>query len=307
MSAAKPDADHQHNWRAVPERSNRFWISIIMWIALHLGRPIASLLLYPITTYFVIFSDRTRVDSRHFLRLALGRETGWGDVFRHYHTFAATLLDRIYIFAGQHQRISLSMDGLEVLERHARSGRGGLLVGAHLGSFEIIRAIGRSRGGFSIKPLVYGDRTPRITGLFQKLNPELFDDIVYMGQPGSLIGLDAQTRAGGFVAILGDRSVTGDKQVICDFFGRPAIFPQAPVMLARVLDVPMILFTCINQGNGHYHVSFEELADTPAMPRAQRAAATQAIMQRYAARIEHYCRLAPYNWFNFYDFWQSDP
>jgi predicted LPLAT superfamily acyltransferase len=26
-------------------------------------------------------------------------------------------------------------------------------------------------------------------------------------------------------------------------------------------------------------------------------------LQAYVARLEHYCRLSPYNWFNFYDFW----
>ena len=27
-------------------------------------------------------------------------------------------------------------------------------------------------------------------------------------------------------------------------------------------------------------------------------------IQNYGLRIEHYCRLTPYNWFNFYDFWK---
>ena len=33
------------------------------------------------------------------------------------------------------------------------------------------------------------------------------------------------------------------------------------------------------------------------------AARLDGMMRRYVARLEHYCREAPFNWFNFYDFW----
>jgi len=293
-------------WLVLPERSNLFWLNTIIWIALRVGRWVARMLLYPITAYFVVFSDRTRTASHDFLRRALGRDCGWAEVFRHYHTFACTLLDRIYTFAGQDQRLDVRVQGLEVLDSYARSGRSCLLVGAHLGSFEIVRAVGRLRGGLRIKALVYGESTPRITGLYRKLNPSLFEDIIYMGCAGSLVGLDEHVRQGGIVALLGDRSVQADKRVRCRFFGQPAWFPEAPALLARILDVPLVLFFCLHQGDGRYEVWFEHLADPPRVARNEREAATHAIMQRYADRLEHYCRLAPYNWFNFYDFWQPD-
>jgi predicted LPLAT superfamily acyltransferase len=293
-------------WLDVPERSNRFWLRTITWIALRLGRSVASFLLYPISAYFVVFSDRTRTASRDFLRRALGRDCGWLDVFRHYHTFACSLLDRIYVFAGQDHRLDLRVHGLEVLEQYAGSGRSCLLVGAHLGGWEIVRAVGRLRRGFRVKALVYGERTPLITGLFRKLNPALFEDIVYMGEPGSLVGLDEHAREGSLIAILGDRSMHGDKRVRCDFLGEPAWFPEAPALLSRILDVPLVLFVCLHRGDGCYDVWFEHLAEPPRGPRGERDRAVRETMQRYARRLEHYCRLAPYNWFNFHDFWQSD-
>lgn len=292
-------------WQEVPERSNLFWLNTITWIALRMGRWVAYALLYPITAYFVLFSDRTRTDSRRFLRRALGRDAGWRDVFRHYHTFARTLVDRIYTFGGQHQTLDIQTHGVEVLERHSQSGRGCLLVSAHLGGFELIRAVGRERHGFRVKALIDGDSTPQISSLFRRLNPSLFDDFVYMGNPNALIGLDEHTRQGGLVAILGDRSVPGDKRLRCRFFGEAAWFPEAPALLARILKVPLVMFICLNRGNGRYEVWFEDLADAPQASRSQRARETGAIMQRFADRLEHYARLSPYNWFNFYDFWQD--
>ena len=114
-----------------------------------------------------------------------GRDCGWAEVFRHYHTFARTLLDRLYIFAGQGQRLDIRIQGLDVLDSYVRSGRGCLLVGAHFGSFEIARAVGVLGSGYPIKALVYGKGTPRIAGMYKKLNPSLFKDIINMGDTGS--------------------------------------------------------------------------------------------------------------------------
>lgn len=293
-------------WLELPERSNLFWLNMIKWIALRLGRWLPRLLLYPISAYFVIFSHRTRAASLDFLRRVFGRNCGWAEVFLHYHTFACTLLDRLYIFAGQGQQLTIRIHGQEVLDSYAQSGRGCLLVGAHLGSFEIIRAVGVLQSQYAIKALVYGEGTPRIAGLFQKLNPALFKDIIYMGDVGSLVGLEQHAKQGGIIALMGDRSVQASKRIRCEFFGEPAWFPEAPALLSRILDMPLVLFFCLHRGDGCYEVWFEHLADPMQCLRHQREAASHDIMQHYAKRLEHYCRLAPYNWFNFYNFWQAD-
>jgi len=294
-------------WLNIPERSSLFWLRAIVWIALRLGRGLAWLLLYPITAYFLLFANRTGAASTAYLRRILAREPGFAERFRHYHTFACTLLDRVYVLAGQDRRLDIRVHGLELLESRARSGRGCILVGAHLGSFEIIRAVGRVRGGFKVKALVHGERTPLIAGLYRRLNPALHEDIVDMGNPSSLLGLDEHIAGGGWVALLGDRALHGDKRVLCDFLGVPAYFPQAPVLLGQILQAPLLLFVCLHRGWGRYEVYFETLTDAPpSLPRGERETAVREIMQRYAGRLEHYCRLAPYNWFNFHDFWRIE-
>ena len=37
--------------------------------------------------------------------------------------------------------------------------------------------------------------------------------------------------------------------------------------------------------------------------RVERGALVEDAMRRYVERLEHYCRGAPFNWFNFYDYW----
>lgn len=293
-------------WQSLPERSNAFWLRTIAWIALHLGRPLARGLLYPITAYFLLVRNATLPAARRFLRRALAQEPGWRDLFRLYHTFACTLLDRLFVLAGQDHRLSIRVQGLEVLERFTNTGSACLLVGSHLGSFEIIRALGRSRLGLRVKVLMDTEATPQITRLYRSINPSLYEDIVPMNQPGALLELVPLIRQGGMLALLGDRCLAGDRRAGCRFFGEPIDLPQTPFMLAQALELPMVLFFCLHEGWGRYTVVFEDLAPFHPLPRRQREAAAQATMQHYTDRLEHHARRAPWNWFNFHDIWQRE-
>jgi len=293
-------------WQSLPERSNAFWLKLITWIALHGGRWVSRPLLYPITAYFLIFRNSTVPASRRYLRKALNREPDWRDIFRQYHTFACTLLDRLFVLSNQDHRLKIDVHGLDILERFASHKKGCLLVGSHLGSFEIIRAVGRTRRGLRVKALMYGEATPQITRLYRDLNPTLHEDIIPVGGPATLVGLDGYLEAGGLLALLGDRCVSGDKRLQCEFFGEQAWFPQTPLLLSQILKVPMLFFVCLHTGWGRYEVHFEELASYQPIDRLQRPLEAQRVMQHYVDRLQHYCRKSPYNWFNFHDVWQAN-
>ena len=293
-------------WQSLPERSNTFWLRAITFIALRLGRTVSRVLLYPITAYFLVFRNRTLDASRRYLRAALDREPVWMDSFRQYHTFACTLVDRLFVLSGRDRCLEVRVHGLDVLERFAGTGAGCVLVGAHLGSFEVVRLVGRTRRGLRVKAMMYGESTPQIASLYRDLNPLLHEDIIPVGGPGALLGLDRFVAEGGLLALLGDRCVSGDKRVECPFLGQPAWFPQTPVVLSQVLRVPLILFVCLHAGWGRYDVYFEGLADYRPLPRTAREAEARRVMRHYAGRLGHYCRLAPYNWFNFHDVWQAE-
>lgn len=293
-------------WQSLPERSNAFWLRAITWIALRLSRTVTRLLLYPITTYFLVFRNGTLSASRRYLRAVLGREPGWTDSFRQYHTFACTLVDRLFVLSERDRCLTLRVHGLEALERFTATGTSCLLVGAHLGSFEVIRAVGRTRRGLRVKAMMYGGGTPQITQLYRMLNPALHEDVIPVGEPGALLGLDQHVAGGGLLALLGDRCVSGDKRVQCAFLGAPVWLPQTPVVLSQILQAPLLLFVCLHTGWGRYDVYFEDLADYRPVPRTAREAEARRVMGHYAERLEHYCRMAPYNWFNFHDVWQVE-
>jgi predicted LPLAT superfamily acyltransferase len=102
---------------------------------------------------------------------------------------------------------------------------------------------------------------------------------------------------------MADRVREGGRAVPVQFFGRTAQLPAGPWLLAATLKVPVILAFGLYRGGARYELQFELFAERIDAPRDRRDTAIAAYVQRYAARLEHYARSAPYNWFNFYDFW----
>lgn len=300
------NAPAQAPWLKAPERGSRSATRFMKWLALRCGRRIARLVLYPVCAYFLVFSPRTRSTSREYLGCALGRPAHLGDLWRHYFTFAATVLDRVYFLDGQFDRFDVEMEGLDVLGRTLAGGRGCLLIGAHLGSFELLRTFSADYET-PVSAVMYEDNAANITGVLDTLNPEIRSRTIVPGEVDTVLRISERLANGEIVAVLGDRWAGSDKTVVCRFFGREAAFPQGPLLLAQSLRVPAMLFVGLYEGGARYTVRFEPLCEAYQGERALRAAWVSESAQRYAGRLEHLCRLAPYNWFNFYDFWCRSP
>ncbi|MEO5699884.1 MAG: hypothetical protein ABIS17_07770 [Casimicrobiaceae bacterium] len=282
-------------WLEQTERGNALALALIVWIARRLGRRAGRALLYPICAYFVAFSVKARRASRLYLGRVMDRPPGWADVFRHYHVFACVLLDRVFLLTGEGHRFDVRVHGEEVVRELAQSGRGALLAGGHYGSFAILRAIGIEHE-VRVRLTMYEENARKFRALFSALDPRLAADIIALGGPTSMLEVKDAIDRGHFVGVLADRWLPGSKTERCDFLGGAASFPLGPWQLAHALRIPVVLMFGIYHGGSSYDVYFERMGDC-----ADPAAAASA----FAQRLEYFCRSAPYNWFNFYDFWAS--
>jgi len=296
------------DWRRRPEGGGRFALRLVRAIASHGGRPLARLLLYPITAYFLFRRGPERRASIAFLGRALGRPARLRDGARHIHTFAATILDRVFLLQGKESRFRIEARGLDVLEARLAEGRGVLLFGSHLGSFEAMRVLSRRRPGLKLRVVLDKAHSRVLTQILDALAPEIAAGVIDAGQDGPALMLQIQQAAaeGALVALLVDRSVPGQPVLQVPFLGAPAPFPMAPWLMAAVLRLPVVLGFGLYHGGNRYSLEFEDFCDPIEVPRSERAAAIESLIRRYAARLEHHARQAPYNWFNFYDFWHVD-
>jgi predicted LPLAT superfamily acyltransferase len=268
------------------------------------GRPVARLLLYPICLYFLIFSVRARAASSRYLSRALGRKPRVRDVFRHYHTFAGVVLDRVYLLTDQYSRFDVHVHGSEIVDELAARGEGCLLLGAHLGSFEIVRSLGRAALGSQVRMLMYEENARKLGSVLEAINPGLRRQVITLGRVDSFLNVEAALKQGAFVGILGDRTIKGEGTIPCRFLGEDARFGIWPFRIATMLDSKIVLMFGVYRGGSRYDIYFERLADIQPVDRTERSRMWEESLRQYVGRLEHYCRSAPYNWFNFYDFWE---
>ena len=296
-------AQQRAAWAARPERGHAFVIRCGVRLALALGRPVAWLLLHAVSLYFLAVSAGDRAASRQYLRKVLGREPGLADLFRHFHSFATTLLDRVYLLNGQYGRYDVRVHGEEIVAGMLARGEGCLLLGAHFGSFEIVRFLGHAARAPRVSLVMYEQGTKTLNAALNAINPDLAMRVIALGRIDSMLQLERALADGEFVGVLADRIIGSESTVSCPFLGAPARFPDGSFRIAALLKRPVVLMLGIYRGGSRYDIHFEVLADMSGVERADRERAIEDALQRYVARLEHYCRLAPYNWFNFYDFW----
>lgn len=300
-------------WKQRREGGGRVGLAVIHAISRYGGRAFARACLYPITLYFLLRRGAERRDSRAYLTRALGRPATLRDVARHIHTFAATILDRAFLLGDDHlvnggaSRFDVTISGLDGLHAQLDQGRGVLLFGSHLGSFEVLRVLARQRPDYTIRVVLDKAHGAAMMRLLDAINPEVAATVIDASQDGPSIMLAIQQAAqdGALIALLVDRTQPGEPVVTAPFLGAPAEFPVAPWLIAAVLQVPVSLAFGLYRGGNRYDLVFEAFSDGLAIPRRERATAVPALIRRYAARLEHYARSAPYNWFNFYDFWDT--
>jgi predicted LPLAT superfamily acyltransferase len=295
-------------WKQRREGGGWFAIWLIRAIARHGGRGFARLFLYPITGYFLLRRGGERRDSRSSLGRILGRPATLGDVARHIHTFSATILDRVFLLGGEMERFDVAVHGIAGVHAQLDRGHGVLLYGSHLGSFEVLRVVARQRPDYKIRVVLDKAHNKAMTQLLDALNPEIANGVIDASQDGPSLMLAIKQAAdeGALIALLVDRAQPGAPTQAAEFFGAPAQFPVAPWLIAAVLKLPISLAFGLYRGGNRYDLVFESFSDAGIdLPRSQRKAQLATLIQRYAARLEHHARQAPYNWFNFYDFWNA--
>jgi predicted LPLAT superfamily acyltransferase len=297
-----------NDWRSHKERSTPSMVRLIVRLATTMRRPVVRPLLYPIVAYFLLTSPAARRASRDYLCRVLGRSPGWRDLWRHFFAFASCTLDRIFLLAKRHESIKVDVDRPEDVRAAVARKTGCLLFVAHFGSAESLRLIAVDQRGLPLSILLDRKHGRMLTELLEELNPDLARSIIDASQRGPqlVLTLKEAVEAGRMLGIMVDRALASDRTVTVDFLGAPARFPVGPWQMAHALGVPIILGFGVYHGGNRYTAHFELFAEHLRLPRDSREAAITEAAQKYAHRLEQYVRNAPYNWFNFYDYWQPE-
>jgi predicted LPLAT superfamily acyltransferase len=296
--AASPD------WLRRKERGSIRSIKFSVRLAIVLGRPVARLFLPFVCLYFLAFATESRRASQAYLARVLDRAPTWLDVLRHYHTFASCVLDRVFFLKQRTDLFELRIFGEALLIDLLAENSGCILLGAHIGSFEVLRAMGREQPTLRVKMLMFEENARKISSALSAVAPELAKEIISLGRPDAFIKTLRSLEKGYFVGLLADRSLHNDSQLMLPFLGTPARFSSGAFRMMALLQKPVILIIGLYRGGNRYDIHIETFAAPGELSRRASPVEIEALVGRYVARLEHYCRAAPYNWFNFYNFWE---
>ncbi len=154
----------------------------------------------------------------------------------------------------------------------------------------------------------------RINTFFEALDPASTLRVLHL-DPGSIrtaFEIRACIDRGELVAILADRIDPGSRARLHEvpFLGRAALFPISPFLLATTLDCPLLLSLCVRDDNPGYQAIVRPLRPiepeaAPLRDRAERHRAATSALHQYVRLVEQVCYRTPYQWCNFYDFWNQ--
>lgn len=304
-----PDTPQAPEWMQRKERGSLFWLRVMRVISMRVGRGPSRIVVYGIALYFLLAASAARQASRSYLERCLGRRATCLDLYRHVLTFASTVHDRFFLLNDREGDFDVRCVGAppESLDA-AHGGQGAFLFGAHLGSFEVLRAAARWDAKDKVCVAMYPENARQINEALAAINPAAVSNIIALGKIDSILTIHQRLKDGAMVGILADRAVAADQYVSLPFLGAPASFPIGPFRLAAMMKQPVYFMAGLYRGGHRYEVHFELLsgsADQPDQGRKDKDALMRELMARYVSTLERHCRAAPYNWFNFYDFWEN--
>ncbi|MFL9872833.1 glycosyltransferase family 2 protein [Paraburkholderia megapolitana] len=308
-------------WWRIAERGSSIGMGLLALSCRLFGIRFTALWLHPIVGYFLLTGRAARAASRqYFTRLehaAPDLDTprpGWRSAYRQMLEFARSGLDKLAAWSGHVKLADAAFDDSSAFDSLVASGRGALVIGAHLGNLEMTRALAARGAHAKVSAVVYTEHARRFNRVLASANSEFSRRLIEVRDFGPETSMMMQERidAGELLVIVGDRvpALESGRTTDAQFLGATAPFAQGPYVLAHALGCPVYLFFCLKERDGagqRYRLYFEPFAERIDLPRRERKQHIAAWAQRYATRLEHYCRKAPYQWFNFFDFWAPAP
>lgn len=308
------------DWSTVAERGSVGALRAMAWSYRLLGRRLSQLLLHPIVAYFFVREGASRHASRAYQEALWehpegrrnlasgGRRPGALAPLRHYYEFAVQIFDRMVLWGGGSRNFKMDSEGGRHLFALKEARRGAILLGAHLGSFDMARQLANEHG-LPLNVVMFTAHAQRINRFFERLDRGSTVRVLEL-DPRSVktaFAIKACLDRGELVGILADRIPAGsrEKPLEVDFLGRPALLPRSPFQLACLLGCPTFVSLCVRIGDAHYRTRVEPLGEGRKLPRRERDKGAEELARAYMARIEQACLRHPYQWFNFHDPWSG--
>lgn len=282
-------------------RGNKAGYRIFVWVLRHAGLRAAYLLLRFVAFYFLIFSGKAFRSQYDFFRLRIGYsawQSLW-NIYWNYYWFGQTIIDRVVLTSGIKNPFRFEFEGEENLHAMVSRKKGGLLLSAHIGNWEIAGHL-LQRLGTDMHIVMYDGEQEQIKDYLESITEKHSAHIILIKEDLSHIYAIQEALANNaFVCMHADRFLEGNKTISALFMNEEARFPAGPFLLARTFLSPVSFVFAMKDRPFDYHF----YASPPKVYGGSRDSSVQEMLQDYCVSMEKTIRKYPLQWYNYYDFW----
>lgn len=220
-------------------------------------------------------------------------------VYQSYLTFGKTLIDKVAINSGLRERFTYEFDGIETLKQILADKKGGILISAHIGNFEVAEKFFADIDFDMQINLVTTDMERNVIKEYLESISEKssIKYIIVRDDMSHIFEINAALSKNELICFTGDRYFDGSKTLEAEFFGKKAKFPMGTFLIASRLKVPVVFVYVMKEPNLHYHLYAREAE--------VKHRDVQALLETYVSSVEGILKKYPLQWFNFFDFWKE--
>ena len=263
----------------------------------------AYLLLRFVAFYYFLFSYRSSKFALTFFRKKIGYGLGKSlfKLYRNYYLLGQSIIDKVVILSGIPNKFTFNFDGEDNLRQMAGLQKGGLLLSAHLGNWEIAGHM-LQRLDTRINVVMFDGERRQIKEYITSVTGKRAVNVILIKDDLSHIyAISEAFRNNELVCIHADRFMEGNKTLTSEFLGAKARFPMGPFVLAAKFRVPVSFVFAIKETSRHYHLFASEIKD---YSHLRKDALMQEILDNFVDELENKVKKYPEQWFNYYNFWQ---
>jgi predicted LPLAT superfamily acyltransferase len=284
-------------------RGNITGFRIFVWVLKHAGLPPAYLLLRFVAFYFFIFSGRTFHYQYVFFRQKLGYSS-WRsllNIYKNYYWFGQSIIDRIVWMSGLKNPFRFVFAGERDLREMVELNKGGLLLSAHIGNWEMAGHL-LQRLGTVMHIVMYDGEQQQLKDYLASITEEHTTRIILIKEDLSHIyAIQEALNRNEFVCMHADRFLKGNKTFTGYLLNQPARFPAGPFLLAQGFKVPVSFVFAMKDHSYDYHF----YASPAKIYTGPRSSSIEEMLKDYCMSVENMIRKYPLQWYNYYDFWQE--
>lgn len=280
--------------------------SIFLWLIDKGGRYAAYFLLKFVAFYYWLCKQ----EANSALKDVYSNKMGFSNSrtrslrLKNYIFFGQALIDKVAVaLKPENHGLKIHRDGEHFFNEIINLGKGGILIGAHLGSWDLAGQL-LAKLNIKVHIVMFDGEDPEIKKIIEAKTGNVLYHAIYIKKDMSHIyEIHKALSNNELVCLHGDRFVEKDNNIQnVNFMGKNAYFPLGPFLLAAVMKAPVSFVYAIKKNRDFYHF-------TASIPKIYKDGTSKSIalniLEDYKKLLEVQLKKYPEQWYNYYKFWNE--